>query len=85
MLKLCSRILFFFFGRLGMALAPWDVLASGKLRTYEEEARREETGERGRVVERFSPEWRRSENERKVSHALEKVAGVVSAKHITSG
>ena len=42
------------------------------------------TGERGRMVERFSPEWLRSENERSVSHALEEVAGMVGAKHITS-
>ena len=74
-----------FFGRLGMALAPWNVLAGGKLRTDEEEAKREATGEKGRVVVHFSPDWRRNENERKVSHALEKVAGEVGAKHITSG
>ena len=68
-----------------MALAPWNVLAAGKLRTDEEEAKREATGEKGRMVAGFSLEWRRSEDERKVSHALEKVAGEVGAKHITSG
>lgn len=68
-----------------MALAPWNVLASGKLRTDEEEARREATGEKGREVARFTPDWHRNEDERKVSHALEKVAREVGAKHITSG
>lgn len=31
----------------GMALAPWNVLAAGKIRTDEEEERRRETGEKG--------------------------------------
>lgn len=31
----------------GMALAPWDVLAAGKIRTDEEERVRRETGEKG--------------------------------------
>ena len=31
----------------GMALAPWDVLGSGKFRTDEEERKRRETGEHG--------------------------------------
>lgn len=31
----------------GMALAPWNVLAGGKIRTDAEEARRRETGEKG--------------------------------------
>ena len=31
----------------GMALAPWNVLAGGKIRTDEEERRRRETGEHG--------------------------------------
>lgn len=31
----------------GMALAPWNVLAAGKIRTDEEEQRRRETGEKG--------------------------------------
>ena len=68
-----------------MALAPWNVLASGKLRTDEEEKKREATGEKGRMVEHFTPDWRRSENERKVSRVLEEVAKVVGAKHVTSG
>ena len=31
---------------LGMALAPWNVLAAGKLRTDEEEEKRRQTGEK---------------------------------------
>ena len=65
-----------------MALAPWNVLAGGKLRTDEEEARREESGEKGRAL--FS-DWRRNEQEREMSLALEKVAKEVGAKNITSG
>ncbi|KAF5390949.1 hypothetical protein D9757_003949 [Collybiopsis confluens] len=57
---------------LGLALAPWGVLAGGKLRTDAEEQRRKESGENGRTV--LSAEWMRNENEVKVSRALEKVA-----------
>ncbi|KAF8814301.1 Aldo/keto reductase [Phlegmacium glaucopus] len=66
----------------GMALAPWNVLASGKIRTDEEEERRRQTGEKGRTI--FDPEWERNEKERTVSKALEKVAAEIGAKHITS-
>lgn len=65
-----------------MALAPWNVLASGKFRTDEEEQRRRETGEKGR--EMLTGGWERTENEKKVSHALEKVAKEVGASHITA-
>jgi hypothetical protein len=34
----------------GLALAPWGVLAAGKIRTNAEEARRKESGEKGRMV-----------------------------------
>lgn len=67
-----------------MALAPWNVLAGGKFRTDAEEEKREATGEKGRV-NLFTPEWRRNENERKVSQGLEKVAAEVGAKHLNSG
>lgn len=67
-----------------MALAPWNVLAGGRFRTDEEEEKRETTGEKGRSAW-LHTEWRRNENERKVSQALQKVAGEVGAKHITSG
>ncbi|KAG0701400.1 NADP-dependent oxidoreductase domain-containing protein [Suillus ampliporus] len=66
----------------GMALAPWNVLAGGKFRTDEEEQRRRETGEKGR--EMLTGGWERSEDERKVSHALEKIAKEVGASHITA-
>ncbi|KIK57459.1 hypothetical protein GYMLUDRAFT_86885 [Collybiopsis luxurians FD-317 M1] len=56
----------------GLALAPWGVLGGGKLRTDAEEQRRKDSGEKGRTV---LSDWLRNENEVKVSHALEKVAG----------
>ncbi|KAG5219944.1 Aldo/keto reductase [Salix suchowensis] len=66
----------------GLALAPWNVLAGGKLRTDAEEQRRRETGEKGRML--VGPNWERSPDEVKVSRALEKIAKEVGAKHITS-
>ncbi|KAF8192149.1 NADP-dependent oxidoreductase domain-containing protein [Pholiota molesta] len=65
----------------GMALAPWNVVAGGKLRSDEEEARRAATGEKGRLM---LGDWRRNEEEIRMSNALEKVAKEVGAKHITS-
>ncbi|OBZ77066.1 Aryl-alcohol dehydrogenase [NADP(+)] [Grifola frondosa] len=64
----------------GLALAPWNVLAAGRIRTDEEEQRRRETGEKGRTI--FGDWWERSEDERKVCKALEKVAAEVGAKSI---
>jgi aryl-alcohol dehydrogenase-like predicted oxidoreductase len=66
----------------GLALAPWNVLASGKIRTDAEEKRRMESGEGGRTL--FSG-WLRNEEERRVCSALEKVAKEVEARSITSG
>ncbi|KAG1885079.1 NADP-dependent oxidoreductase domain-containing protein [Suillus subluteus] len=66
----------------GLALAPWNVLAGGKLRTDEEEERRRQTGEKGRTL--TNPNWERNETERAMSVALEKVAKEVGAKHITA-
>ncbi|TFK48669.1 Aldo/keto reductase [Heliocybe sulcata] len=66
----------------GMALAPWNVLAAGKLRTDEEEEKRKKTGEKGRRL--FGEDWERNENEKKMSNALEKVAGEVGVKSITA-
>ncbi|KAJ7819778.1 NADP-dependent oxidoreductase domain-containing protein, partial [Mycena olivaceomarginata] len=43
----------------GLALAPWNVLASGKLRTDAEEERRRQTGEKGRTF--AEPSWERTE------------------------
>ena len=55
----------------GLALAPWSVLAAGKLRSDAEEERRKKSGEGGRTL--FG-NWERTEAEVKMSHALEKVA-----------
>lgn len=66
-----------------MALAPWNVLAAGKIRTDEEEERRRQTGEKGRTI--FSPNWERNDQEKKVCKALEKVAAEAGAKSITAG
>ena len=67
----------------GLALAPWDVLGGGKIRSDAEEARRRETGEKGRMI--FGPEWERTEEERKVCLILEEVAKEVGVESITSG
>ncbi len=87
----------------GLALAPWNVLAGGRLRTDEEEEQRRQTGEKGqydhqtrlnapayiekpllgRMISR--PDWERTEDERKVSKALEDVAKQVGAASIQAG
>ncbi|ETW75273.1 hypothetical protein HETIRDRAFT_412466 [Heterobasidion irregulare TC 32-1] len=64
----------------GLALAPWDVLGAGKIRTDAEEAARRETGENGRMT--FNPDWERTPDERKVCAALEVVAGQVGVTSI---
>ncbi|KAI0632852.1 Aldo/keto reductase [Trametes polyzona] len=64
----------------GMALAPWNVLAGGKIMTDAEEQRRRETGENGRTV--FGPQWERNETERKVAKVLEQVAAEVGGSSI---
>ncbi|RPD58878.1 Aldo/keto reductase [Lentinus tigrinus ALCF2SS1-6] len=64
----------------GLALAPWNVLAGGKIRTDEEEERRRRTGEKGRTV--TGPNWERTEDERKMCKALEEVAKQIGAKNI---
>ncbi|KAF8908582.1 Aldo/keto reductase [Gymnopilus junonius] len=66
----------------GLALAPWNVLAGGKIRTDEEEERRRQTGEKGRTI--IDPNWERNDQEKAVAKALEKVAAEIGAKHITS-
>jgi len=63
---------------LGLALAPWSVLASGKLRTDTQEKQRKESGEKGRS------DWERTPEEVKMSHALEKVAKDVGGKSISA-
>jgi len=66
----------------GLALAPWDVLGGGKIRSDAEEARRRETGEKGRMI--FSSDWERTEEERKVCLVLEEIAKEVGVESITS-
>ncbi|KAJ7165697.1 NADP-dependent oxidoreductase domain-containing protein [Mycena crocata] len=66
----------------GLALAPWNVLAGGRLRTDAEEEQRRATGEKGRTT--FNPNWERTEDEKKMAAALEKVAGEVGTKSITA-
>lgn len=66
-----------------MALAPWNVLAGGKIRTDEEEERRRQSGEKGRTF--GGPNWERDDKEKAVCKALERVAAEIGAKHITSG
>jgi len=66
----------------GLALAPWDVLGAGKIRTDAEEQHRRETGEKGRTA--FNPNWERTEEERKVCLVLEEIAKEVGVDSITS-
>jgi mevalonate pyrophosphate decarboxylase len=68
---------------IGLALAPWKVLAGGKLRTDAEEERRRQTGEKGRTL--LNPDWERNEDEKKMAKALEEVAKQVGTEHITAG
>jgi aryl-alcohol dehydrogenase-like predicted oxidoreductase len=69
----------------GMALAPWNVLCGGKLRSDAEEERREKSGEQGRDLKLDNHGWKRTEEEKKMSHALEKVAKEVGVESITAG
>ncbi|GJJ13409.1 hypothetical protein Clacol_007663 [Clathrus columnatus] len=70
----------------GLALAPFGVLAEGRIRTDEEERRRKETVENGRSLAIFidSTVWERNEDERKVCKRLEEIANELGAKHIMS-
>jgi aryl-alcohol dehydrogenase-like predicted oxidoreductase len=63
-----------------MAIAPWNVLAGGKLRTDAEEEERKRTGENGRTIS--NPDWLRNESQKKMSQLLEKIAKDVNAKSI---
>ncbi|GLB45500.1 putative aryl-alcohol dehydrogenase [Lyophyllum shimeji] len=65
----------------GMAITPWNAVASGKFRTTAEEEKRRETGEEGR---KLTGPWERDEKAKKVSAALEKVAKDVGTQHITA-
>lgn len=67
----------------GLALAPWGVLGGGKIRTNAEEARRKESGEKGRTV--FNPNWERTPEEKKVCDILEEIAKEIGTESITAG
>jgi len=66
----------------GLALAPWGVLGSGKIRTNAEEARRKESGEKGRTI--LNPNWERTPEEKKVCDALEDIAKEIGVESITA-
>ncbi|KAI0044267.1 Aldo/keto reductase [Auriscalpium vulgare] len=66
----------------GLALAPWGVLAGGKIRTDAEEERRRATGEKGRML--TGPNWERTDAEKAVCKVLEAVAGEVGVTSITA-
>ncbi|KAH9834858.1 arylalcohol dehydrogenase [Rhodofomes roseus] len=65
----------------GMAIAPWNVLGGGRIRTDEEEERRRQSGEHGRTR---NGQWERTPEQKKVCQALEKVAEEVGVKSITA-
>ena len=67
----------------GLALAPWNVFAAGKLRSDAEEEKRRATGENGRLF--YLDRWERNEDEIKMSRALEKVGKEVGTEHVTAG
>lgn len=67
----------------GMALAPWNVIAAGRLRSDEDEKKREESGEKGRALH-FAG-WKWTEAERKVSAALEQVGKEVGGASVATG
>jgi hypothetical protein len=66
----------------GLALAPWGVLGAGKIRTNAEEARRKESGEKGRMV--FGPDWERTPKQKKVCDVLEEIGKELGTESITS-
>ncbi|KAI0301755.1 aryl-alcohol dehydrogenase [Multifurca ochricompacta] len=66
----------------GLALAPWGVLGAGKVRTDEEEERRKSSGENGRTL--MSPNWERTDQERKVCLVLKEIAKEVGVESITA-
>ncbi|EIM83812.1 Aldo/keto reductase [Stereum hirsutum FP-91666 SS1] len=56
----------------GLALAPWDVLVAGRLRSNTEEEARNNSGENGRMMYRDT--WKRSDEETKMAKVLEEIA-----------
>lgn len=68
---------------IGMAIAPWNVLAGGHIRSDEEERKREESGEGGRSI--GGSQWKRTEDERKLCAALEQVGNEVGGASVSAG
>lgn len=66
-----------------MAIAPFNVFEQGKVRTDAEEEERRKSGAEGRKS--FNGQWKRTEDQKKVCEALEKIAAEVGAKSIRSG
>ncbi|KAJ6618707.1 Aldo/keto reductase [Mycena sp. CBHHK59/15] len=66
----------------GMALAPWDVLHTGRLRTDAQDDARKAAGDKARRGFSQDGGWERTEDEIKMSRALEHVAEQVGAKTI---
>ncbi|TFK49871.1 Aldo/keto reductase [Heliocybe sulcata] len=64
----------------GLAIAPWNVLAGGHIRTDAEEEQRRQSGEKGRQT--WRGDWERNEKEKLVCKALEEVAAQVGTEHI---
>lgn len=62
---------------------PVECCWGGRLRTDAEEQRRKESGEKGRSF--MGQSWERTEDETKMSRALEKVAKDIGAKTISAG
>ena len=66
----------------GLALAPWGVLGQGRFRSDEEENRRKESGEKGRMFPTAT--WERTPDEIMISRKLEEIAEEVGTKCITA-
>lgn len=65
----------------GLALAPWDVLCTGKLRSDEEDERRRKTGENGRSA--FGS-WERTEEHIKMSRVLQEIGKELGTEHVSA-
>ncbi|KAG7096229.1 hypothetical protein E1B28_003680 [Marasmius oreades] len=67
----------------GMAIAPWGVLCQGKLLSEADIKRRQESGEgHSRIIK--SDTWHQTEDEMRISRALETVAKEIGAKSVTA-
>ena len=69
--------------RWGLAIAPWDVLAGGKIRTDAEGNVHRKTGEQGRQI--FGQGWERNGQQKAIASAPEKIAVDVGARSIQTG